>query len=154
MRTYAQWMDAYGESHQNPQNQMIHKICVPLIMMSVFGMLWAIPIPWAASPIALWVNWATIGAVLGLAFYFYLNLVMALGMIVQIAVMLGVVHAFERFGVLLPASVGIFVLAWIGQFYGHKIEGKKPSFFDDLAFLLIGPLWVQRFLYARIGIKA
>ncbi|MBT9556161.1 MAG: DUF962 domain-containing protein [Myxococcales bacterium] len=154
MRTYAQWMDAYGESHQNPQNQMIHKICVPLIMMSVFGMLWAIPIPWASSPISLWVNWATIGAALGLAFYFSLNVVMALGMIVQIAVMLGVVHAFERFGVLLPASVGVFVLAWIGQFYGHKIEGKKPSFFDDLAFLLIGPLWVQRFLYARIGIKA
>ena len=44
-------------------------------------------------------------------------------------------------GILWQLSLGIFVLAWIGQFYGHKVEGKKPSFFKDLQFLLIGPLW-------------
>ncbi len=43
---------------------------------------------------------------------------------------------------LLTTSLAIFVIAWIGQFYGHKVEGKKPSFLKDLQFLLIGPAWV------------
>lgn len=43
---------------------------------------------------------------------------------------------------LIYASLIIFILSWIGQFYGHKIEGAKPSFLKDLEFLLIGPLWV------------
>jgi uncharacterized membrane protein YGL010W len=40
------------------------------------------------------------------------------------------------------ALVGIFVVAWIGQFYGHHLEGRKPSFLTDLQYLLIGPIWI------------
>jgi uncharacterized membrane protein YGL010W len=49
-------------------------------------------------------------------------------------------------------SLIIFTGAWIGQFVGHKIEGKKPSFFKDLQFLLIGPAWLLSFIYRKIGI--
>jgi uncharacterized membrane protein YGL010W len=45
----------------------------------------------------------------------------------------------------------LFVLAWIGQFVGHKIEGKKPSFFQDVVFLLIGPAWLLHFIYKKAG---
>ena len=44
-------------------------------------------------------------------------------------------------------------LAWIGQFIGHKIEGEKPSFFDDLKFLLIGPAWLMSFILSKMGVK-
>ena len=50
-------------------------------------------------------------------------------------------------------SVIIFILSWAGQFYGHKIEGKKPSFFKDIQFLMIGPLWLLSKLYKKIGIS-
>ena len=46
----------------------------------------------------------------------------------------------------------VFVLAWIGQFIGHKIEGKKPSFMKDLQFLLVGPMWLMHFVYKKAGI--
>ena len=46
-------------------------------------------------------------------------------------------------------SIGVFVIAWIGQFYGHKIEGKKPSFLKDLQFLLIGPAWVVENIFSN-----
>ena len=53
----------------------------------------------------------------------------------------------------LPVFCGVlFVLAWVGQFIGHKIEGKKPSFFEDLQFLLVGPVWLLRFVYERMGL--
>jgi uncharacterized membrane protein YGL010W len=50
-------------------------------------------------------------------------------------------------------SLVIFVAAWIGQFIGHAIEGKRPSFFKDLQFLLIGPLWLLAAAYRRLGLR-
>jgi len=50
-------------------------------------------------------------------------------------------------------SLIIFVVAWIGQFYGHKVEGKKPSFLKDIQFLLIGPAWLMHFIYRKLGIS-
>ena len=49
-------------------------------------------------------------------------------------------------------SMLIFIFAWIGQFIGHKIEGQKPSFFEDIQFLLIGPAWLLSFIYKKLGV--
>lgn len=153
MRTFNQWMDEYGVSHKNPTNQLVHKICVPLIMLSVIGILWSIPTPEAFNGIP-YLNWATLFVAACLVFYLTLSFTMFIGMIILTGVMCWVCVLMEQAGILLPGSITIFVLAWIGQFWGHKVEGRKPSFLQDLAFLLIGPLWVLRFLYAKLGIKA
>lgn len=152
MRTFNQWMSEYGVSHKNPTNKMIHKVAVPLIMLSVIGIIWSIPTPEAFSSIP-YLNWATIFVAACLMFYLTLNFMMFLGMFVLTSLMCFVCSLMEQAGILLPASITIFVLSWIAQFYGHKVEGKKPSFLQDLAFLLIGPLWVLRFLYEKMGIK-
>jgi uncharacterized membrane protein YGL010W len=152
MRTFNQWMAEYGVSHKNPTNQLIHKICVPLIMLSVIGLIWVIPTP-AAFQTVPYLNWATIFVALCLVFYLTLNFVMFIGMVILTGVMCWICQMLDNAGILLPASIVIFVVSWIAQFYGHKVEGKKPSFMQDLAFLLIGPLWVLRFFYAKVGIK-
>ena len=152
MRTYNQWMDEYGVSHQNHTNQLIHKICVPLIMLTVVGFLWCLPTPAIFSSVP-YLNWATIFVAACLCFYLTLNLVQFLGMIIQTFIMCFICHKLDQAGILLPFCIIVFVLAWLGQFWGHKIEGKKPSFLQDLAFLLIGPLWVTRFFYRKIGIN-
>jgi uncharacterized membrane protein YGL010W len=54
---------------------------------------------------------------------------------------------------LLTTAIVVFVLAWIGQFIGHMVEGRKPSFFEDLGFLLVGPAWLLSFVYQRAGIR-
>jgi uncharacterized membrane protein YGL010W len=152
MRSFNQWMNEYGVSHQDPTNQLIHKICVPLIMLSVVGLIWSMPIPEKFETIP-YLNWATIFVTGCLFFYMTLNFVMFVGMLILTSIMCWICLQLQSAGVLLPVSIGIFVVSWIAQFYGHKVEGKKPSFLQDLAFLLIGPLWVLRFFYAKIGIK-
>lgn len=152
MRTFNQWMAEYGVSHTNPTNQLIHKICVPLIMLSVIGLFWSIPVPQFFTTIP-YLNWATIFVLGCLVFYLTLNFMMFLGMLVLTVAMVGICQQLANAGILLSTSIIIFVLAWIAQFYGHKVEGKKPSFLQDLAFLLIGPLWVLRFFYSKMGIK-
>jgi uncharacterized membrane protein YGL010W len=140
MRKVDQLFDRYGESHRNPANKAIHWICVPLIVWSALAALWA----W--SPMA-----AYVGIGLSLAFYAWLSPLIALGMLIVFALM---VYPLTLLGthVLVVAAI-VFVLAWIGQFIGHVIEGKKPSFFEDVKFLLVGPAWLLGFVYRRLGVS-
>ncbi len=131
-------LDQYSESHLNHTNELIHLVCVPLIVFSLLGIIW-----WIHPLAALAVSVAALG------YYFQLSRPFALGMLVMTLAMLGLLYAMPPLTVL-PVSIAIFVTAWIGQFIGHKIEGKKPSFFDDLRFLLIGPLFVLGFFYRRL----
>lgn len=147
MRTFEQWMDEYGVDHTHPSNKLIHKICVPLIMFSIIGILWSLP-RWNS------LNWAFVLIISALLFYVSLKkIVMLLLMIVQTLLMCWISAVLYAQGILLEVSITVFVLAWIGQFIGHKIEGRKPSFLQDLSFLLIGPLWVNRFLLQKLGWK-
>jgi uncharacterized membrane protein YGL010W len=130
----------YSESHLNHTNEIIHFVCVPVIVFTLLGILW-----WIHPLVAL----ATTGA--SLWYYFQLSRPFAVGMLVMAGLMLGLLSLLPP-ATVLPLSIAIFVLAWIGQFIGHKIEGKKPSFFDDLRFLLIGPLFVLSFLYRRLNV--
>lgn len=135
MRTLNQWLDAYGVSHQNPTNKLIHKICVPAIMFSLLGLLWAIPTPAFMINISPWFNWAFVFVLVCLIFYLTLDFKMFLGMLGLCALMTPFLKMLAASPYLVSGSVAIFVIAWIGQFIGHKIEGKKPSFFEDLLFL-------------------
>ena len=153
-RTIHDWFNTYGESHQNPTNKLIHWICVPTIYFCVVGLLYSVPVPTIPSfsgPHLL----ATLAIGLVGIFYLRLSLPIMVGMMLWRLVCLWLIHVLDAN---LPYPVWavcvlLFVLAWIGQFYGHKIEGKKPSFLEDLKFLMIGPAWLMGFLYRRAGIS-
>ncbi|MDG1761095.1 MAG: DUF962 domain-containing protein [Flavobacteriaceae bacterium] len=146
MKSLDQWLEAYAVSHQNKANKRIHFVCVPAIFFSIVGLLMSIPTTLLQKTLpfdnVFIENWATIVLIPVIFFYVRLSLSMA----VKIAV-------FSMFCVIANGWIGfyfvgwqvslsIFIVAWIGQFYGHKIEGKKPSFFEDIQFLLIGPAWI------------
>ena len=156
MKPVQEWLDEYGESHQNSINKKIHWVCVPAIMFSIIGLFWSIPhqyMPIIYDNIRL--NWAMIITILILTFYVRLSMVMALGMF-TIGVLILCGNILVEYYFVTPLwriSLYTFVIAWIGQFVGHKIEGKKPSFLQDFQFLLIGPAWLLSFMYNKIGVK-
>jgi len=156
MKTIYDWLDAYGESHQNLTNKKIHWVCVPVIMVSLLGLLSMLEFTFIINKGTYTINIASILIVLAVIFYIRLSLSIALGMFffsglcIQIIEVLKANYSnYELFII----YIIVFTVAWIGQFIGHKIEGKKPSFFDDLKFLLIGPAWLLSFIYKKIGIK-
>lgn len=156
MKTAQEWFDAYGQSHQNKTNKLIHWVCIPLIIFSLFGLLLAIPIP--SAMFSFYFNAASLVFLLALVFYFRLSLSLFAGFfIIGGLMLLGNLKLFAALGFsnskLALVSLIIFVVAWIGQFIGHKIEGAKPSFFEDLQYLMIGPAWLLQFIYKKIGIK-
>ncbi|MFW6743287.1 DUF962 domain-containing protein [Acinetobacter pittii] len=136
MKSITEWFDEYSESHQNPTNKQIHWLCVPAILFSIIGIIAHFSTLLTALLL-----------VLTLVFYARLDLVLAVAMAALVVVMAWLIYT-------LPVGVGfyiaIFVIAWVGQFYGHKVEGKKPSFFKDLQFLLIGPVWCMDAYLSKI----
>ncbi|MFN3997691.1 DUF962 domain-containing protein [Algoriphagus sp.] len=157
MRKIDSFLEEYGESHRNETNKLIHWFCVPAIFFSVVGLIFSIPAGILFEPLSFlgsFANWATIFLIFTLIYYVSLSVPLSLGMLFFSALCLALANflsiAFP--GKLWMISLGIFVIAWIIQFFGHKIEGKKPSFFKDLQFLLIGPAWLMHFIYKKIGL--
>jgi uncharacterized membrane protein YGL010W len=148
MRSREQYMTEYRRSHVNPLNQVIHLICVPLIFVSSAGLLWSVSLAWlwpGASPaLAPWLNLATLAALPILTFYARLGWSSFASGLAWSLVSAACCLAIQAAGLPLPWIAGaVWLLAWAAQFYGHKVEGAKPSLADDLVFLLIGPLFVQ-----------
>ncbi len=153
MATLNALLSEYGESHQNPTNKLVHWVCVPLIMFSLLGLLWSVPMPAAIRAISPWLNVATFAMVMALLYYVRLSFRLTAGMVLVWTVMAAALRIVAGTAVLplWATCLIIFALAWVGQFWGHKVEGKKPSFLKDLQFLLIGPLWLLHFVYRRLG---
>jgi uncharacterized membrane protein YGL010W len=141
MRRVDELLAHYGESHGNPRNGAIHCVAIPLIMVSLVGLMYSLH-PWVAYVFlaASMVYYARIGS-----WVFFATMAVISVLAIVIVQSLG--------SALLPVSIAVFVLAWIAQFVGHKIEGKKPSFFEDLQYLWVGPLFVLAKLFVRLGVR-
>jgi uncharacterized membrane protein YGL010W len=153
MKNVHQWLDEYGQSHQHSTNKMIHWICVPSIFFSITGLLYSVKLPLRLSG-TLQLNVAILILLLITIYYFALSIRLGIGMLLFGIACLLICYEIEK-NISVPLwliCIIIFVLAWIGQFYGHKVEGKKPSFFKDIQFLLIGPMWIMSFIYKKLGV--
>jgi uncharacterized membrane protein YGL010W len=138
-RRIDQLLANYGDSHQHPVNERIHFIAIPLIMLSLIGLIFCIH-PWLA--------YGFMAA--SMVYYARLSGVFLAAMGVWSVLLLALVHAMGDARLLL--CVAIFVGAWVLQFIGHKLEGKKPSFFEDVQYLWVGPLFVLRPLLQKFAI--
>ncbi|MFT4857243.1 MAG: YGL010W-like membrane protein [Algoriphagus sp.] len=158
MRKIDNLLNEYGQSHQNATNKLIHWFCVPAIFFSVVGLVFSIPV-WALPELLPFLgnfaNWATVVLVFVLIYYVSLSGPLTLGMLFFSALCLALANFLDLTfsGYLWVISLGVFIFAWIIQFYGHKIEGKKPSFLKDIQFLMIGPAWLMHFIYKKWGLS-
>lgn len=152
MKSIDQWLSEYGESHQNPTNKMVHFVCVPVIFFTVVGLLYCIPLFTLSSGYLITV--AHVVTLMVAVYYCLLSIPLAIGMTLYSVICLLLCQAIQQAtgGNLLWVSIGLFVLAWIAQFWGHKVEGKKPSFLKDLQYLMIGPAWIMSFLFKKVGL--
>lgn len=154
MRQVDVLLAGYAADHQHPFNRLMHRVCVPAIVVSLLGLLACLPVPQAWRAVAPAVNWSGVLVAGALGWYLWLSPRLAAGMAVATILALLLVASLARLpGPLWLASGIVFALAWIGQFIGHAAEGKRPSFLRDLRFLLVGPLWLLAGLYGRLGLR-
>jgi len=153
MRSMQDWLDSYSADHRNPVNQVFHWCCVPPIVWSVVALLWAIPVPTRMLRPG---SWAVLVMVIAFYWYWRRSHRLAVGLLLVFAVLgLFTNYLYWQLGTatLCWLAVGVFVVAWIGQFIGHKFEGRRPSFLTDLSYLLIGPAWLMAKLLRKLGFE-
>jgi len=152
MRRVDRWLLAYGESHQNEANKRLHWICVPVIVWCAIALLWCLPTGVGSHRA---INWGMAATLAALVYYAVLSPRLALGAALLLGAMIVSIELLWSLGASRQwrVAAALFVIAWIGQFVGHRFEGKRPSFFQDLQFLLIGPLWLLADAYRRLGLR-
>lgn len=151
----AQLLAEYSADHQHPFNRLMHSICVPVIFIALVGLLAAIPVPDWLPGSARWLNVGTLALAGVIVYYLRMAPRLGLGMLLAGVVIVPLVGlAASLTPPLWVTALAAFSIGWVGQFIGHYVEGRRPSFFRDLRFLLIGPLWVLAKLYAALGIRA
>ena len=151
-RPIDRWFARYSDDHRNTTNQRIHVVAVPAILWSVIALLWCIPLP--AGNLFKPGIFAAFGMFFAWMFYNRASRPLGLGMLAVFVAMGWLTRwLYIALGArqLLLLAIGVFVLAWIAQFVGHKIEGRKPSFLTDLTYLLIGPAWVVAKAFRKFG---
>jgi uncharacterized membrane protein YGL010W len=142
----------YGKSHTNAVNKTIHFFCVPAIFWSVSALLHSVKLATFSPTYLSGLDIPALAAVL--LYYARLSPLLSIGFGAWGVLCVFLSHSIENlYFPLLTVALIVFSLAWIGQFIGHHIEGKKPSFLKDLQFLLIGPAWIMQFIYEKSGIK-
>jgi uncharacterized membrane protein YGL010W len=154
MRKIDALLDEYGDSHHNRLNKAIHWLCVPAIVWAVVALLWSVPFPWKVGSGIVPLNWAVIALVFAQIYYLRLSRRLGMGLMLYSLAMLWLTAVIEAHSSwpLWQVALAVFVVAWIGQFIGHIFEGRRPSFFKDLQFLLIGPAWLMSFIYRKAGL--
>lgn len=145
-------LSEYSESHQNRTNKLIHWFAVPSIYWSVFALIWSLPSPSLFPP---WLNWAVLAMLVAQIYYLMLSakigwLMLVFNLLVWASVRWLAANVETPIWII---ALVVFVVAWVFQFIGHKVEGKKPSFFRDVVFLLVGPAWCANFLLGRHGVQ-
>ena len=148
-------MDEYASSHKNALNKLLHWICVPPIVWSVIALLWSLPFPAGLQSEVAPVNWATLTLLAAQVYYFRLSLSLGTGVLLFNLILLWLTELLDM-AAPLPLwmiALAVFIAAWMGQFVGHAVEGKRPAFFKDLQFLLIGPAWLMASVYRVLGLK-
>ena len=127
---------------------------MPLIVLSAIGILGSIPMPEFVHSISPRINLGSLLLVLGIIYYAFLSIPLAIGMTIFSVILVYILHLMMGIDIALwKQCLAIFVAAWIVQFIGHEIEGAKPSFFKDVQFLMVGPMWLLSFIYKKLGIK-
>jgi uncharacterized membrane protein YGL010W len=139
MRNATDLMVRYAEYHRDRRNIATHFVGIPLIVFAI-GVLLARPSFQVGSLVLTpaWVLWAA-------ATVWYLtrgNLVLGIAVSAANGVLLLLAQTLTAGGASLGWGLVTFVLGWIVQFVGHYYEGRKPAFVDDLAGLLVGPMFV------------
>lgn len=137
MRTLSEQLSQYARYHRDQRNILTHFAGIPLIVISLFGLLsFQLPVIGISAAVLLFTLSSVYYLVLDLKF----GVLMLVFSSLCFALSQQLVHALA--GLWLWGSVAVFAIGWVLQFIGHYYEGKKPAFVDDLMGLLIGPLFI------------
>ncbi len=151
MKTLEEHMSFYLRYHRHPKNKLTHFFGVPLIMFSLFVLLGLLKVTIGNVSFTA----ASVLAIAVLAYYFYLDVVLAVAMTMFTAVLLIAANGVCALGS--TSALIVFELAfvggWILQLIGHAFEGKRPALMDNFFQVIIAPIFLMAEIFFTFGYK-
>ena len=150
MKPYVEHLTQYAAYHRDRRNIATHFFGVPMIVFSVVLAL----VPWTIFG----VNLALVAVGIAAIYYLVLDLPLGTAMLAFLFFCCYLVAVYlnarlDNTGVIMSLAVSLFIIGWAIQFVGHKFEGMKPAFTDDIIGLAIGPLFIMTELFFALGLK-
>lgn len=153
MRTADFWLDRYSRHHRHRLNRVLHGVAVPLGVVGLTGLLWALPVPAAFTDISPALNWGTAFLLSAVVYYFILSIPLAVGLLPFVLAATGILGQLEGLSpALWQTSLTLFLAALVLQAVGHLLEGGRLRVLEDLHYLMIGPVWMMAGAFRRLGI--
>jgi len=153
MRTADFWLDRYSRHHRHRLNRVLHSVAVPLAVVGVTGLLWALPVPAAFTDISPALNWGTAFLLSAVVYYFILSIPLAIGLLPFVLATTAILGRLEGLApALWQISLTLFLAALVLQALGHLLEGGRLRVLEDLHYLMIGPVWLMAGAFRRLGI--
>lgn len=147
------WLLRYEESHRNLSYPVIYWSAVPMVVLGLVGLLWAVPTPDEFYEISPLLNWGSAFLMAAAVYYFIISISLAIGML---PFMVGVA-AFQMWLTqsdysLVRVAAGLFIAGTVGLWLGRRNKGGLGLVVQDLQLMMIGPAWLLSVLYRRAGI--
>jgi len=153
MRTADFWLDRYSRHHRHRLNRVLHGVAVPLAVVGLTGLLWALPVPAAFTDISPALNWGTTFLLSAVVYYFILSIPLAIGLLPFVLATTAILGRLEGLApALWQISLTLFLAALVLQALGHLLEGGRLRVLEDLHYLMIGPVWLMAGAFRRLGI--
>ena len=152
LRTLEENLAQYAAYHRDRRNIATHFAGIPMIVLAIVIAGASVAIPVGSMEVTL----AAAASIAACVYYFRLDFVFGVAMAVALfAACAAASEALARLGTggALAAASALFVAGWALQFLGHRYEGMKPAFFDDVRQLLIGPLFVCAEAFFMLGAR-
>jgi uncharacterized membrane protein YGL010W len=147
------WLNEYAEGHTGMINIMLHWACSPVLIASIIGLLWSLPVPAVFRESAAVLNWGTIFLMAIVVYYFIISISLALGMLPLVFGLVAGIAWMTRLDTpLWQISFAGMAIAALGQYIGHLSEDGNASLMRDLHYAAIAPLWMLAALYRKLGI--
>jgi len=148
------WLDIYEHGHSGPVNRALHWICAPLLVCSLVGILWALPVPAAFRASDSVINWGTLFIMAIIVYYFIISIRLAIGSLPFIVFIALVIARLDMLATpLWKISVLALAISALGLYTGHQLDGNRTSVLRDLLYAPIAPLWILGSLYRQLGIR-
>ncbi len=144
-------MAFYAAYHQDARNKATHFVGVPLIMLAIL-----IPLSWLGAEVAgITLTAAMLLAAAVLAYYFVLDVPLAMAMLVIIGLLVWAAESIAALGALPGwASFGaLFIGGWLLQLVGHAFERRRPALVDNLFQIFVAPIFLCAEVFFKLGYR-
>lgn len=145
------WLSRYEKTHDDLDSPVVYWAAIPMVIVGMTGLLWALPAPDEFFKISPLLNWGSAFLMVTAIYYFIISLAIAIGLLPFLLGLAAIQMWLTNHGFPVNSvAIGLLVAGIVGLALGRN--GSPRAVVQDLQLIMIGPAWLLSVLYKRFKI--